>query len=287
MILITGATGTNGLELIRQLGEVGEYVRVRALVRSPQRAQQLMHPYDVELSAGDLDDPASLNEAMRYVEQLFLLSPVDQRQVQLEANAIDAARRAGVKHIVKLSALNAAPDSPSALLRWHAQTERTLRESGIAYTILRPNMFMQEMLRHAGSIRGEGAFYLPLGDTAVSLVDVRDNAAVAARVLTEAGHEGKEYDLTGPAALTFHDAAAQLATAIGEPVQYQPVPMDAWKRAFAATGAPHWMVDVVAELYGTFAGNNQAVRDGVRQVTGAPARPFAEFARDYADKFQE
>lgn len=275
MILVTGATGTNGVELIRQLSDTAE--RVRALVRDPAKAAALL-PDMVELARGDLDDAAALDEAMADVEKVFLLCPVDTRQVRLEANVVEAAERAGARHLVKFSVLHASEQSPSALLRWHGETERRIRESGLAYSFLRPNMFMQELLRQAASIRNRGEFYLPLGEAKVSLVDVRDNAAVAAAALTQPGHEGKTYNVTGPAALSFAEVAEQLSAAVGKPVRYVAVPMEGWKQGLAATGAPQWMVDVVAELYATFDPANAFVGEGVRQATGKPARTFAEFA---------
>ena len=282
MILITGATGTNGVELIRRLSDTAE--PVRALVRDPAKAAALL-PDTVELARGDLDDPAALDAAMADVEKVFLLCPVVPDQVQLEANVVESAKKAGARHIVKFSVLHASEQSPSSLVRWHGQAERRIRESGLAYTFLRPNMFMQELLRQADSIRSRGEFYLPVGQAKVSLVDVRDNAAVAAAALTEPGHAGKTYDVTGPAALSFAEAAEQLSAALGRSVRYVAVPMEGWKQAVVGSGAPQWMADVIGELYATFDPANALVGDGVRQATGKPARSFAEFAGDKAAEF--
>src|SRR5437764_9809232 len=146
---------------------------------------------------GDLDDSDSLLAAMEGVEKVFLLCPVSQKQTELEANVVEAAKKAGVGHLVKFSVLHASPQSASQLLRWHGQTEQHIRASGIPFTFLRPNIFMQEILRQAAAIKSQGAFYQPFGpDVRLSFVDVRDNAAVAAKVLSESGHEGKVYELT-------------------------------------------------------------------------------------------
>jgi uncharacterized protein YbjT (DUF2867 family) len=280
MILVTGATGTNGVEVLKQLTETGE--RARGLVRDPLKAHKILPP-EVELARGDLDDPQSLLAAMEGVERVFLLCPVSQKQVELEANVVDAAKKEGVSHLVKFSVLHASPDSASQLLRWHGQTEQHIRASGIPFTFLRPNIFMQEILRQATAIKTQGAFYQPFGpDVRLSFVDVRDNAAVAAKVLSEPGHEGKVYELTGPAALTFGEVAEKLSAVAGRKVQYIQVTTDQWKQGFAATGAPQWLIEIVAGLYSTFVPANSVVSDGVQRVLGRPSTSFDRFAADFA-----
>src|SRR5207244_663006 len=132
----------------------------RALVRDPVKAEKLLPP-DVQLTRGDLDDPASLAAAMEDGDKVFLLCPVAPNQLQLETNIIDAARQASVRQIVKFSVLHASTESPSQLIRWHAQAEQQIRTAGIAFTFLRPNIFMQEILRQAGAIKSQSAFYMP------------------------------------------------------------------------------------------------------------------------------
>jgi uncharacterized protein YbjT (DUF2867 family) len=281
MILVTGATGTNGVALIEALLNRAE--RVRALVRDPVKAAERFAP-EVELSRGDLADPESIDAALEGVDKVFLLSAVDPRQVELEANVTDAARRAGVAHLVKFSVYNASPDSRVPLVRWHGESERHVERSGLPWTFLRPNMFMQELLRQAESIRAQGQFYLPLADARVSLVDVRDLADVAATVLTTPGHAGKAYTLTGPQSLSFNEVAATLSRAAGRPIAYVPVSMDAFRQTFVAAGAPRWLVDAIADLYASFlAGDNAPVADGVQRVTGRPPRSLEQFARDHTD----
>jgi uncharacterized protein YbjT (DUF2867 family) len=283
MILVTGATGTNGREIVQRLSALG--AEVRAMARNPQRAGDLRLPR-VEVVRGDYSDPASLRAAMRGVEKVFLLAPVHARQVELESNVIYAAGAASVKHLVKFSVILASPKAPSRLLRWHAETEENIRRSGIPFTFLRPNMFMQEIGRQAASIKTQGAFYLPLGDAKVSLVDVRDIAAVATAVLTEPGHEGKTYELTGPQALSFKDVAEKIAAAANRDVAYVPITMDQFRAALVKTGAPEWMADVVCELYALFPGRNNLIGDGVMAATGRPPRDFNTFARDFASQFK-
>jgi uncharacterized protein YbjT (DUF2867 family) len=284
MILVTGATGTIGIELLNRLAAAGE--PARALVRDPVKAEKLLPP-EVQLSRGDLDDPASLAAAMEDVDKVFLLCPVTPNQLELETNVIGAARQAGVRHIVKFSVLHAATESPSQLIHWHAQAEQQIRAAAIPFTFLRPNIFMQEILRQAGTIKSQSAFYMPFDpEVRLSFVDVRDNAAVAAKVLSESGHDSKIYELTGPAALTFSEVAQTLSDVTGRKINYVQVSMDQWKKGFLAAGAPQWLVDLVAELYGTFVPANSVVKDGVRQVLDRPATSFAEFAADHAGQLR-
>jgi len=159
MILVVGATGTNGREVVDRL--VGMEVRVRALVRNPAKAAELRKP-GVELVKGDLDDPRSLDAALAGVERAFFVAAVDQRYAGWFGRFLDAAGRARTSHVVKFSGMGADSKSPSALLRQRGETDVLLSKSGLGYTILRPNSFHQNMLWSAGTIKSQGAFYLPI-----------------------------------------------------------------------------------------------------------------------------
>jgi uncharacterized protein YbjT (DUF2867 family) len=177
MILITGATGTNGREIVAQLSAKG--VRARAMVRRREDVK-LRQTLNVEFVNGDFADASSLDAALAGVERAFLLSPSSAEQVALEVNFIRAAKRTGVRHVVKFSILGAAPNSPSRLIRRHGEAEKILEDSGIAFTILRPHYFMQNLLWYIDDIKSQGVFYASLPDTYKhSHVDARDNAAVA------------------------------------------------------------------------------------------------------------
>jgi uncharacterized protein YbjT (DUF2867 family) len=282
MILIIGATGTNGREVAVRLAAAGR--KVRALVRSPKKATELA-TLGVEFVPGDLDDPASLDAALRGVERAFIVTAVDQRCVGWFRNFFDAAKRAGTRHIVKFSAMGAG-DPGAEILRQHGETDAMLVSSGVPYTILQPNSFYQNMLWSAGSIRERGEFYLPLRDARLSLVDVRDIASVAMAVLTEAGHEGKTYEITGPESLSFVDVAATLSKVLGKPVRYVDVPPEAAKQAMLAAGMPEWNAAAVTELYGAFAtGRYGRTTDIVQRITGKPPISFEQFVRDNATAF--
>jgi uncharacterized protein YbjT (DUF2867 family) len=282
MILVIGATGTNGREVVQRLAGAGH--RVRALVRDPEKAGGLRLA-NLELARGDLNDPASLDRAFQGVSRAFVLTAVGPRTVGWFQSAFEAAKRAGRPHVVKFSGMGAGV-ADAAILRQHAESDALLQASGLPYTILRPNSFFQNLLWSAGTIKDHGAFYLPMRDGKQSLVDVRDHAAVAARVLTEPGHEGKVYELTGPESLAYADVAATLARVLGKPVRYVDVPPEAARQSMLQAGMPAWNADAVTELYGAFATGQFGYRtDAVERIMGTPPIPFERFAGEHAAAF--
>lgn len=278
MILITGATGTNGQELVRQLTAAGE--RVRALVRAPADATGLTGP-NVELAAGDFEKPETLEAALRDVDKAFLLTPLAERFVEWQSAFIKVAQRAGLKHLVKFSAMGAGVPEIE-LLRLHGQTDDLLRGSGLPFTILQPNSFYQNILSSVETIKTQGAFYWPLKNAALSTVDIRDISAIAVQALTRSGHEGQTYVITGPEALTFEQAAEILSAVLGRTIQYVDVPLSAAADSMRKAGMSEWDVRVLSELLGYFAsGAVAAVTDTVPLLLGRPAISFEQFAKDY------
>ena len=227
-ILITGATGNTGLPVVEELNS--RKVSVRALVHSPSKVSLVDRP-GVEIAIGDLDDRPSIERALAGIEKVYLLSPPSPDQFDRQAAFVDAAKDAGVKHIVKLSALGTAADSPVGLLRAHARIEEHILGSGMDHTFLRPHFFLENLLGSAGSVRKDGAIYSPLGDARISPVSVRDIAAVVVSVLTEPGHTGRTYTLTGPEAVDYRTIAGHLSAELGVPVAYVPVPFEAARAA--------------------------------------------------------
>ncbi len=283
MILITGATGTIGRELVKLLARPEE--PVRALVHHRDKAASIALP-GVEIFEGDLAGSTGFDALFHGVHKIFLLTPSIENQAEVERNFIHAADRPEIEHLVKLSALGAAPDSTVRFLRAHGESERFLRGTDLPYTILRPNSFMQNFLTFRHSIIHEGKFYLPMGGGRISFVDVRDIAVVAAEVLEENGHAGKEYDVTGGEALSYADAAEKLSAALGTPVAYVDVPPEAARKGLLEAGVPEWTADGLLELYASWKFNTASeIADTVPRVAKKNPIAFLDFARDYAPQF--
>src|ERR687890_770951 len=283
MILITGATGNNGTEILKRLLRAD--VQVRAMVRNRERASAIASPH-VEVVEGDFDRPETLLAALDGVERAFLLTHSSERAQAQQIAFVDAARQSGVTHVVKLSQFAAEANAPDRFRRYHAVVEAALQASGLAYTILRPNLYMQGLLNFRSTIATQNAFYAAAGDAKVSVVDVRDIAEVAVAALTQPGHEGKIYELTGPQALTHAEMAEGLSKALGRQVAFVDIPPEAMRDAVLDLGFPEWQADGLVEDYAHYRrGEAAAVTSGVQDAIGKAPRSFEEFARDYAPMF--
>ena len=282
-ILVTGATGQVGGAIAAQLAAVR--LPVRALVRNPDKSGALRKA-GVEIAAGDLEKPHTLSGALEGVGKVVLISSPDPLQVELQGNLVDEARRAGVHHIVKISAIGAGPQAPFSLGRWHHQTEKAVEASGITWTHLRPHSFMQNFLMSVPSICREGKMYGCMRDGRAPFVEVRDIASVAVGVLTKPGHENKAYDVTGPEALTMAEAAAILAGAAGRPVAYADLAPAEFKDALRGAGLPEWLANDLVALQTMFArGVGAAVTDVVPRIGGRPGTTLRQFAREQKAAF--
>jgi uncharacterized protein YbjT (DUF2867 family) len=281
MILISGATGTTGRELVKLFQ--ARRAPARVMARDPNRVQAA----GLEIVRGDFADVKSLDTALAGIERAFLLSAPDPRSVEWQGNFIAAARRAGVQHIVKLSSIAAAPDAPCRFLRWHGEIERRLNDSGLSHTNLRPSYFMQNLLWMAGSIRAEGAWYAPSGAGTMGMIDARDIAAVAFQALTEDDHAGTSYTLTGPEALSHADAAEKLSRAVGKPIRHENIAPAEFRAGLLGAGMPEWFADGLNELYAWVrAGGAGLVTNTVAELVGRAPIRFEEFARDHAGAFR-
>ena len=280
-VLVTGATGTIGRDVARQLS--GEGVAVRAGVRDQAKAKKELP--DIALVPFDFENEKMFSAALEGVEKVFLLPPLLPNQLELMNRFVDAAKRAGVGHIVKLSAIGIDDETQSTAIKWHGANERHIRESGVAFTFLRPNSFMQNFITYFPP--RNGAIYLPWGNGTASFVDTRDIASAAAKALTSDGHEGKIYTLTGPATLGIAEIALILSEVAGREFKYVDVPEAAARDGMLQAGVPPWQVELVLELHAVNEQNRwSAVTSDVEKVTGTPPTDFAQFARDHADKFR-
>lgn len=283
-ILVTGGTGTVGSILLDKL--TAEGASVRALVRSHSKAESIK-ARGIEAVIGDLSKPDTLPPALDGADKVFLLTSPEERQSELQRNLIEAARRAGVSHLVKLSAIGAGPNTPR-LIEDHYRIEREIESAGLPYTHLRPNGFMQNMLMFASAIREQGAFYAPLGDARVSYVDARDVASVAAAVLTSDGHEGRAYEITGPEALSYKEVAQEFSSVLGKDVQYVDVPLEAARASMLGSGISSWLADSLVGLFEFYReGRAEMVTGVVREVTGNQPITLNQFIRDHVEAFEK
>ncbi|WP_327587130.1 SDR family oxidoreductase [Nonomuraea sp. NBC_00507] len=275
-ILITGATGTVSSAVLRSLAGTED---VRVLVRDAAKA-----PSGVEVAVGDLHKPETLGQAFKGVDTLWLLTAMGPQAPHASMNAVWAARKAGVDHIVRMSAIGAAHDAPTRNGRLHALSDVELAASGLGWTVIRPAFFMQNLF---GSVNGD-TLYGATGEGRVSMIDVRDIGDFAAAVLRDpAPHKGKTYTLTGPASISLGDAAAALSKVYGTPIDYQPVTVDDAERAMRAAGLPEWDAAVTKEYLTAYAqGWGDYTTPAFTDVTGRPGRSFTDFAKDHADRLR-
>src|SRR5262245_10104508 len=221
LILVFGATGHIGGELLSILSSQG--VSAVAVARAPERARPLP---GIKWAKGDLANPASIDGVFAGVKTMFLLTGNGPDLADLQMTAIRAAATSGVEYVVKLSALGASSHSKSPIGRAHDEAEQALIASGMRWAILRPHVFMQNLLDQTPAIVGEGRIFAASGDGKIPFVDTRDIAAVAAVTLTRAGHDGKKYVLTGPEALSYFDVARILSEVVGRPITYVPLSIE-------------------------------------------------------------
>ena len=285
MILVTGAGGLNGGELVRRLSTKG--VPVRALVRDAGRSEALSSLPQVEVVVGDMARPETLAEALRGVDRAMLISSANAGMLDIQSSFIRAARDAGVEHVVKLSGIIPGVDSPFRFARMHAEAERTLEDSGMAFTHLRAGEFMPSYFRQVPNIVGRGILALPMDDARIASVDVGDIAEVAATVLTSPGHEGKTYELTGPEAHTMAEVAEILSAVTGKTIRYVNVAPEEARKAQLAAGMPAYLADGLFELFAERRkGMEGTVWPTIENEFGWKPIGFDDFARRNASIFR-
>ncbi|MGW0759070.1 SDR family oxidoreductase [Streptomyces sp. NPDC002814] len=281
MILVTGATGTIGSEVVRQLAARG--AKVRALTREPAKA---VVPSGVEVVRGDYLDPGSLDAAMSGVTAAFLLGAPgpDSRHDQ---DLVAAARAAGVHRLVKLSAIGTGDPDVGPSGDWHVPGERAVRDSGGEWTILRPSTFASNTLSWAPAIREGKPVPNMTGDGLSGVIDPRDVAEVAARVLVDGGHAGRTYTLTGPEAISVPGQTAALASVLGRPIATQDLSPDE-TRDHLLTAWGFDEAQAAGILAGTAfvrGGGNAVVTEDVPELLGRAARTYREWAEDHRQAF--
>ena len=280
MICVTGASGTVSSEVIRQLESAK--AAFRAAYFSTKKAEAA-RARGIEAIVIDFNRSETLRAAFQRCDKVFLLGPNALNQTELELNAVEAAKAVDVRHIVKQSVMGAAEEEYS-LAKVHRPVEKAIESSGLAWTFLRPNSFMQNAVTFmANTIRAESALYSASGQAKISHVDVRDIAAVAVKTLAERNHEGKAYTLTGPEALTNDEYATELSKVLGRPISHVSLSPSDLKSGMLAEGMPEELADRMLDLERYFREDRASrITDDIKRVTERDPRRFAEYAREAA-----
>ncbi|MFE4578784.1 NAD(P)H-binding protein [Streptomyces chartreusis] len=281
MILVTGATGTIGSEVVRQLAARGE--KVRALTRDPAAARV---PSGVEAVPGHPGDRASVEGAMAGVAAAFLVGVFGPDDAERDRGLVEAARAAGVRRIVKLSSIGTGDPRLAGFGRWHLPGEEAVRGSGLEWTVLRPSSFASNTLAWADAVREGTPAPNPMGEGKQGVVDPRDVAEVAVRTLLEPGHTGRTYTLTGPETIGASGQAAVLGEILGRPVTLLSLTVDQRREQLLGAGLGVDYADsLMAGARFIEEGGNAVVTDDVPEVLGRPARSYREWAEDHRTAF--
>jgi uncharacterized protein YbjT (DUF2867 family) len=283
-ILVTGATGTTGQLLVEQLAGM-QGLAVRATSRSTGKA---VKDGNIEYVPFDYHDAASIQRALHQVQKVCLVTPFVPELFDYESAVIAQLRQSGVQHVVKLSVAGADQHEGITFGKMHGQLEQLIQDTGLPFTFLRPMPFMQNYANFMSeTIQEENAFYLPMGEGKVSVVDARDVAAVAVKALAAPGHEGQTYTLTGPEALSNYEIAAILSEVLRREISYVDVSEQQAREAMEEASLPQWSIACLLELYrGVRAGAMDTVSRDIEKVTGSGPITFREFVQDYADVFR-
>jgi NAD(P)H dehydrogenase (quinone) len=288
-VLIIGATGRVGAAVLAALDALPDDDRphIRALARRPEAVALTAHP--ISIVKGDLLDETALHTALNGIDAVFLMTGDSRDQVDLECGVIAAARSSGQPHIVKLSAITAGLPSRPSFGAFHGAIEDRLTVSGLPFTILRPTMFFQSLELFADAVKSANRLIVPAGNGAVAMIDVADVAAVVAKALTETGHTGRTYTLTGPTALTFSEVAHQLSIATTRTIGYTspPLPIARLMMRFAG-GMDWWLSGQVTDLFAAIRKDAEAhVTDDIRQILGRSPTNLESYVRNFVDFWSE
>lgn len=283
MILVAGANGNVGREVVKQLEEQG--IACRALVRDAAK-HGAMESALCEVVEGDFFDLASLQSALDGCERAFLLSPLDARMTEMQSNFIECCQYAGVRHVVKLSSMGASVRSPVLLGKWHGESEAQLENSGLQWTQIRPAYFMQNTFLWTNEIKKLNTFGWPLSDAKVSWIDARDIAACAVRVLEVDAFFGKRLNVTGGEALGADEVAHVFSGVLERDIKARQISLDEYRQSLLDTGLSPETADALKQLHGVLSqGHGASVTKEVENVTQKTPRTFAQFVHDNATNF--
>jgi uncharacterized protein YbjT (DUF2867 family) len=278
IILVTGANGLTGREIVRKLS--AKDVSVRVLVRNIAKAKSLSFDTlpNVTIYEGDMSKSETLAQSLRGADKAILISSSDSEMESVQSNFIEAAKKFNLNHIVKLSGIIADVNSPFRYARMHAEIERRLENSGISFTHLRAGEFMQSYFRQIPFILKQNSLFLPMGDQKIASIDVLDVAEVAVKILTGSGHKGNVYPITGTDALTMDEVAEKFSTVLGRKINYINITPEDANKARLAAGMPQYNVDALDELFAERRkGKESKVYNTMQTVFGLRPTTFEEF----------
>jgi len=287
MILVTGAAGLNGFAIVREFSRNG--VAVRALVRDRPGAVALAELPHVELVEGDMARAETLGQVLEGIDRALMISSSNPKMLETQCRFVDACKAAGVAHVVKFSGKESGIGFDANNFRFtqmHGEAERYLEQSGLSWTHLRPSQFMQVYLREAPTIASKGLLQLPLDDVRLSPVDIEDIAKIAFALLTQGGHQGRAFEITGPQALSMAEVAAAISEATGRPVRYLKRSLEEHRRGMELAGLPPFVVDALIEQALERLRHPQSrVELATHKSFGVKPTTFAEFARRHVAIF--
>ncbi|MBX3231420.1 MAG: NAD(P)H-binding protein [Labilithrix sp.] len=277
-IVVTGATGNIGRRVVE--GLAAKKAPVVALVRDAAKGESLA-ALGAKVALGSFEDRASLERAFVEADTVVLITPANARAAEQTLAAIDAAKKTGVRKIVRISALKASPDGPTDNTRQHGRTEAALLASGLAYVVLRPHLFLQNLFASLPTILGQGQIYFGVGDGKMGMIDTRDVADAAIVAATTDTFDRSVLELTGPASIDYHAVAAAVSRGLGKPVAYVPVPPQAAADAMRAMGADDWTAGVIHDYCAAYAsGWGDFTTNEVERITGHAPRSVDDFVRE-------
>ena len=283
MILVTGATGNVGRAAVTTLLE--RKVPFRVLVRDAAKLADSVRR-EADIAVANLQNVDAVRQALRGVTSALLVTPNRDGQVEIESSFVDAAAELGVQHLVKISSMEAAADAKSEIPKSHFRVEERIRASGMRWTFLRPNFYMQNLLMQTAQIRDAGRFTLPLGDAKTALIDARDVGHAAAEALLDNRHANECYELTGPQILSFDEVAAALSAKSGRTIRYERQSLDDFRTTLSHVIPSSRQVEALVALFAQIAGGALArSSDDYRTITGREARSIESFAVKFAQRF--
>jgi len=279
MILLTGATGKTGSATAIELSNLN--VPFRALIRSEEKRAQI-EALGGEVIIGSAEDRETIDQAMIGVEKLLIILPNCENQLEMETQLVDSAKIEGVQHIVYMSSVEADEECSSPIPKLHWDTEVYIKNSGMHWTMIKPNFYMQNFIGSSKTIVEQNKFFLPMSEGKTGMIDTRDVGKVIAKVLAEEGHEGQSYQITGPEILSFYDVAEKFSSVLKREVLYIDMPIDAYKNILSQFLTNQWHLDSVIDLFGGIAeGGIEYKTDTFEDLIGTPPRSLEDFIEEH------